>query len=251
MGLLSLGTPLDWTETKNHSWDIRKSGIEQFIRIYNKFKLCRNYPFKWGDEIEFTLIRFDHENKKVQLLLKSDKVIEKLKDSNIAFFHPEYANYMVESTPKEPFSSDLNVFKYLENNIDQRRKTIETLLNENEHVISLTCFPHLGCDEFTYPFYKCDPNKGISKSIFFPDEAIFNGHPRFRTLSRNIRERKNKNVSIYVPIFKDKNTLDPFVEKLPCFENSQFQHLAKKDHVYLGIFLKFNKKRKKYKKNLN
>ncbi|RNA42557.1 Glutamate--cysteine ligase catalytic subunit [Brachionus plicatilis] len=233
MGLLSSGTPLDWTETKKNSWNIRNSGIEQFIRIYKKFKNSCNYPFKWGDEIEFTLVRFDHDQKKVQLLLKAEQLLEKLKDSNIAFFHPEYASYMVESTPIEPFSFDLNTFKYLEDNMDLRRKTIEALLDQNEHVIFLTSFPLLGCDEFTYPSYKPSSNKHISSSIFYPDEIIFNGHPRFRTLSRNIRERKNKNVSIYVPIFKDKNTLSPFVEKLPCPESPECQNLAIEDHVYL------------------
>lgn len=53
--------------------------------------------------------------------------------------------------------------------------------------------------------------KGITRSYFFPDEAIFKGHPRFRTLSGNIRQRKsNKKVSIDVPVYVDEKTPRPF-----------------------------------------
>lgn len=40
----------------------------------------------------------------------------------------------------------------------------------------------LGCPDFTYPETKPDPLNGISGSLFFPDEAIFSGHPRFRSV---------------------------------------------------------------------
>ncbi|CAF1031227.1 unnamed protein product [Brachionus calyciflorus] len=247
MGLLSVGTPLDWNETKKHSNKIRKDGIDQFVRIYKKFKNAKHFPFKWGDEIEYSLIRFDHENKKVQLLLKAEELLEKLKCSNETnnlnvTFHPEYTSYMIESTPKEPFSHDLNVFKNLEENMELRRKTIEDHLEKNEHCILITSFPLLGCNKFTYPSYSPTPDSGITRSLFFPDQAIFDGHPRFRTLSNNIRERRNKNVKIYVPIFKDKNTTSPFIEELSQFEDFKSDNLTREDHVYLGktffIFLR-------------
>lgn len=38
----------------------------------------------------------------------------------------------------------------------------------------------LGCPNFTYPNFKPTPGKGISSSLFFPDQAVFQGHPRFR-----------------------------------------------------------------------
>ncbi|OTF69708.1 hypothetical protein BLA29_011468, partial [Euroglyphus maynei] len=42
--------------------------------------------------------------------------------------------------------------------------------------------------------------------------AIYTGHPRFRTLANNIRERRGRNVDIYLPIFRDQNTPSPFKE---------------------------------------
>ncbi len=51
MGLLTLGHPLDWEETKKYTQFIREHGIEQFIHIYNKLKDRRNDCLKWGDEV--------------------------------------------------------------------------------------------------------------------------------------------------------------------------------------------------------
>ncbi len=51
MGLLTLGHPLSWEETKKHAQSIREHGIEQFIQIYKKVKDRRNDCLKWGDEV--------------------------------------------------------------------------------------------------------------------------------------------------------------------------------------------------------
>ena len=53
------------------------------------------------------------------------------------------------------------------------------------------------------------------RSLFFPDEAINGSHPRFKTLTRNIRERRGEKIMINVPIFPDTNTPTPFMEDLP------------------------------------
>lgn len=39
----------------------------------------------------------------------------------------------------------------------------------------------------------------VAKSLYFVDEAIYPGHPRFKTLSRNIRMRRGSKVSIDIP----------------------------------------------------
>jgi hypothetical protein len=58
--------------------------------------------------------------------------------------------------------------------------------------------PRLGCPGFTYPVYMPSPGGDISKSLFFPDEAI-NEHPRFPILTANIRRRRGSKVAINVP----------------------------------------------------
>ena len=193
MGLLSCGTSLDWSETKKHAELVKRKGIQEFIHIFKKYKLLKNQPFKWGDEIEFSIVKFDHEAKRAQLLLKSDQIIQSLneqmlqEDTNIVF-HPEYSNYMIETCPYIPFDKSLNCFKSLEGNIKFRRELIESQLDSDEHIMSLTCFPRLGCADFSYPHFKPTPCSGVMQSLFLPDETIFSGHPRFSTITRNIIE---------------------------------------------------------------
>ena len=44
MGLLSEGQPLDWEEMKDWQTHVRKYGVEQFIRLYNRLKVRRKFP---------------------------------------------------------------------------------------------------------------------------------------------------------------------------------------------------------------
>jgi len=51
MGLLSLGTPLHWSEAKGYADHVRKHGIEQFLHIYNYQKDRQTQCLLWGDEV--------------------------------------------------------------------------------------------------------------------------------------------------------------------------------------------------------
>jgi glutamate--cysteine ligase catalytic subunit len=227
MGLLTLGTPLDWQTTKENVELVHSKGVEQFIQIYNKYSARTDDSFKWGDEIEFSLVRFDHVNKRCYLLLKAEQILNELNDNKEAKFQPEYASYMVESTPSLPFENTLECFKYLEENMKTRRTLIQNKLEPNEYCMSLTNFPLLGCLNFTWPNYLALPNESVTKSLFWPDSAIFGGHPRFKTLSTNVPLRRGSKPAIYVPIFKDKFTQSPFKElNVP-------NDLRKDDMIYL------------------
>ena len=81
-----------------------------------------------------------------------------------------------------------------------RRKEVQKLLRSGEAIISLTHFPHMGVGDFVHP--SCVPGGPIAKSLFVPDEII-NPHPRFATLTKNIRERRGRKVDINIPIFMD------------------------------------------------
>ncbi|KAK7601335.1 hypothetical protein V9T40_008776 [Parthenolecanium corni] len=98
----------------------------------------------------------------------------------------------------------------------------------------LQCTYALGCPDFTWPLYKPNPKSGASHSLFFPEEAIFLDHPRFATLTRNIRERRGEKVAINLPIFKDKNTPSPFIEDFSILgDDGESARAALPDHVYL------------------
>lgn len=103
------GDVIYWDDIKKNLKAIRARQVEQLIKIYQKHKSIKNDPFKWGDEMELSLLKFDHENKKCYLLLKSEEFfahIDKLKkdEKNKEImkqceFHNEYTSYMIETIP--------------------------------------------------------------------------------------------------------------------------------------------------------
>lgn len=51
MGLLSLGTPLPWSEVKELADHVREHGIYQFLSIWRQHKDRTDDPLLWGDEV--------------------------------------------------------------------------------------------------------------------------------------------------------------------------------------------------------
>ncbi|KAG6452581.1 hypothetical protein O3G_MSEX007719 [Manduca sexta] len=119
---------------------------------------------------------------------------------------------MVEGTPGKPYGGLLAHFNIVEANMQYRRAEASALLKDGEVIMSLTNFPRLGCPNFTNPPFTPTPKDGVTKSLYFPDEGIFPGHPRFKTLTANIRQRRGEKVAINLPIFRDKNTKIPVDE---------------------------------------
>uniref|UniRef100_A0A3P8TN77 Glutamate--cysteine ligase n=1 Tax=Amphiprion percula TaxID=161767 RepID=A0A3P8TN77_AMPPE len=239
MGLLSQGSPLNWEETKKYADHIRKHGIIQFLNIYNKVKDRQKDVLKWGDEVEYMLLQLDDKDEKVRIVLNGGEVLETLQDqgekinpNHPTLWRPEYGSYMIEGTPGQPYGGTMSEFNTVEGNMGKRRREASSVLNQNETLCTITSFPRLGCPGFTKPEYRPTPvEKGVSKSLFFPDEAI-NRHPRFSTLTRNIRHRRGEKVAINVPIFKDKCTPSPFVEEFPE-DDGEAARAALPDHIYM------------------
>ncbi|KAJ3223275.1 hypothetical protein HK099_001316 [Clydaea vesicula] len=229
MGLLSLGTPLPWEEAKKYSSHVRNHGIIQFVNIWNRVKSRRRDHLLWGDEVEYMVVDFDHEKKKVKLALtaydalqKMEKLQKELKENgkpSPSTWHPEYGRYMLEGTPGSPYGSTLKNLLDVEQNMIERRELAKKFLGEDQEIMTITNFPLLGVEDFvsksddinTLPTIGED---GISRSLFIPDCCI-NPHARFATLTKNIRTRRGAKIFINVPIFKDKNTPSPFKEALP------------------------------------
>ncbi|KAM9477478.1 glutamate--cysteine ligase catalytic subunit-like [Clarias gariepinus] len=239
MGLLSQGSPLNWTETRKYADHVRKHGILQFRNIYNKVKDRQKDVLKWGDEVEYMLVQLDKKNEKACLVLNGNKLLETLqeKGENVnpnhpTLWRPEYGSYMIEGTPGQPYGETLSEFNTVEDNMGKRRKEASSVLNKDETLCTITSFPRLGCPGFTKPEYRPAPvEKGVSRSLFFPDQAI-NKHPRFSTITRNVFHRRGERVVINVPIFKDKNTPTPFVETFPEDDGGAVR-AALPDHIYM------------------
>ncbi|XP_011815595.1 PREDICTED: glutamate--cysteine ligase catalytic subunit isoform X2 [Colobus angolensis palliatus] len=200
MGLLSQGSPLSWEETKRHADHVRRHGILQFLHIYHAVKDRHKDVLKWGDEVEYMLVSFDHENKKVRLVLSGEKVLETLQEkgertnpNHPTLWRPEYGSYMIEGTPGQPYGGTMSEFNTVEANMRKRRKEATSILEENQALCTITSFPS--------------------------------------TLTRNIRHRRGEKVVINVPIFKDKNTPSPFIETFP--EDDEASRASKPDHIYM------------------
>jgi glutamate--cysteine ligase catalytic subunit len=77
-GLLKVGTPKTWDESKKDLKYIRKAGVRQFISTYNRVKDLKGDELLWGDEIEYGIFHMDPESKKVRLSLRAKEVSLKL-----------------------------------------------------------------------------------------------------------------------------------------------------------------------------
>ncbi|KAH8292703.1 hypothetical protein KR018_003228 [Drosophila ironensis] len=223
MGLLSEGSPLSWEETKALADHVREHGVNQFINLYHRLKDRQGDILKWGDEVEYIIVKFDDEKRVARVALRAQDLLAELNEKEHAdpkgvksLWRPEYGAYMIEGTPGKPFGGLMAHFNLVEANMRYRREEVTELLASDECVMSITNFPRLGSPNFTFPVVQPRPEDPLSsaRSLYFPDEAIFPGHPRFKTLTRNIRKRRGEKVSIKLKVFKDVNTKLP-VEGAP------------------------------------
>ncbi len=104
MGLLTVGSLLSWKDSKKNAQLLRNKGAVHFIKVHNGWSsTADNSSLKWGDEVEYSLIKFDHETKRCYLLLKNHELYPKLTapeqrgDENLpALWHLETCGYMLE-----------------------------------------------------------------------------------------------------------------------------------------------------------
>ncbi len=230
MGLLSEGAPLSWQETAKLAEHVRCHGLRQFVALYNRLKERRGDVLMWGDEVEYMVLKVDDANKKVRVALRAKELLAELqKPENegrkklASLWRPEYASYMVEGTPGQyypttglqaggrskytdiasaagvPYGGEIDHFNEVEKNMLHRRQEVEKLLQEDEILVSMAIFPRLGCNSFTWPEASPDPQNSFTRSLFWPSEATYQGHPRFKTLTNNIRERRGEKVMLDIP----------------------------------------------------
>ncbi|XP_012264926.1 glutamate--cysteine ligase catalytic subunit [Athalia rosae] len=241
MGLLTEGSPMSWEDTKDLSDHVRKHGIVQFINLYKRLRDRQGDILKWGDEVEYVLVKFNDEEKTAKVSLRAEEILNTLNEKELqdpinvkSLWRPEYGAYMIEGTPGKPYGGLLAHFNVVEANMQYRRQEATMLLQPGEVLMSLTSFPRLGAPDFTDPPTKPTPTSGASHSLFFPDEAIFPGHPRFKTLTRNIRQRRGEKVAINLPVFRDEKVPQPFKEDLASLgDDGTSEQAAKEDHVYM------------------
>ncbi|KAK3501345.1 glutamate-cysteine ligase-domain-containing protein [Neurospora crassa] len=230
MGLLALGTALDWPDAKQQAHLVRAWGIKQLLEIWNKAKGKERDAMLWGDEIEYLVVNYSKDDPKVLLSLRQADILKALADSKtlkvtgdcapgteananaenvtLPVFHPEFGRFMLEATPGKPWGIDFKDLLTVEADMKLRRCIAKDHMLPNEHPITLTTFPRIGSPGvFTEPSYPVSGPK--LRSQFVPDE-IANPHIRFPTLAANIRSRRGRKVQVNVPVFRDENTPWPW-----------------------------------------
>ncbi|KAL7415490.1 glutamate-cysteine ligase catalytic subunit [Mrakia frigida] len=249
MGLLVVGTPLKWEDSKEYIEHVKYEGISQFIALYDRLKGKPEEPLLWGDEIEYIIVAFDDATKNAYLALSQTEILNKLegvvmdmecgKDEVPPTFHPEFGRYMLESTPGAPYDVSIGSLLSVEANMRLRRKIARAHLADNEIPMTFTSWPRLGVTDAPYsdPHF---PTKGDAMRSLFVGDEVINEHVRFPTLASNIRTRRGSKVAINVPIFHDTNTPRPFTDPSIPYDRDLYpgDHEAKdgaalKDHIYM------------------
>lgn len=246
MGLLALGTPLPWEESRHISEHIRTEGVEQLLSVFKAAAQRDNDPLLWGDELEYMAIELDPDSGTAKLDVQHDDVLVTLNTTDLPLceehnvsFHPEYGRFMIEATPARPYSYYAGEF--VEFNMQQRRRLAEFELNQyspNIVPLTLTVFPRMGCPDFLNIDNPWRAKNCASRSLFLPDEVI-NKHARFPNLTSNIRTRRGEKVAINVPMYQDVNT--PAYDDTVMSQNREWfipediesKLAAKPGHIYM------------------
>ena len=107
MGLLEVGHPLSWDDSKPHHKYVKDHGIEQFINLYNRHSEKTGAILRWGDEVEYFVCHLDDDAKLAKLPLRAPEILENLAEFRASLpqtnectkcakgiiWHPEYANW--------------------------------------------------------------------------------------------------------------------------------------------------------------
>ncbi|CAF0847865.1 unnamed protein product [Adineta ricciae] len=235
MGVLSEGTALSWKEIASVSDVYRSYALDQLIRVFEKYKDQKGDSFQWGDELEFAMVRFDHSNKRVQLLLSGHEVLPPLKEMNETVeedthriaWHPEACNYMVEGVPSQPYGYVSSYLNTVEANMALRRNQVQQILSKKsdcEFVLNLAAFPRYGHGQYIHP----PEENGSDQSFYYPEILISPVHPRMKSVLLNINERRSLPAPVAIPIFRDSSTPKPFQDS-PWKDKIDIQD----DHIYL------------------
>jgi len=214
-GLLVQGTPLAWEDSLQWLGYVREHGVLQFINTFFAHKDREDEKLLWGEELEYHILKVDDTKKTVKLSLRGEQVLDTLREREEVFgradnrkeacaWHPEYGSWMVEGTPRLPFGGFVRDLRRVELSLRLRRRRLLAALEDNEILPTVTTFPLMGVGDFTWP--ETSPGDlGVSQSSDCSDRLI-NNHPRFATLTNNIRKRRGSKVHIKVPLYMDEAT---------------------------------------------
>lgn len=99
MGFLKTsGKALIWNESKEHIQTVKNQGLDQVVEwIVEAMHIISESP-KFGYEMEFHYLKFDHENRVARIDLSATTKIQEFGFENKPFhLQNEFGNWMIES----------------------------------------------------------------------------------------------------------------------------------------------------------
>jgi Glutamate-cysteine ligase len=118
---------------------------------------------------------------------------------------PEYGAWMVEATPDRPYTGFTTDLLRVERNMRLRRVRMLTVLQDDEVAPTISSYFMLGAQGNDGSVPPTSVGGPRTESDYIGD-GIINPHPRFGTLTANIRHRRGSKVNIRVPLFRDVHT---------------------------------------------
>ena len=226
MGKTVDGETLSWKELEQMSSYIREHGIAQFINVYNKYKDIKGDAMYWGEEVEYMMVFMDDTNRTVKVALMGKDLVkilakeeEESKEQGKDFamhWALEFASYMIEGTPLNPYTPGLIGLHEVEGHMKIRRKKLQSMTPSGVFPLTMTSFPLLGVgSSFTEPHIQIpEHSQKLTLSNCIPDELVT---PEGRYIAGLCitRDRSGLPISIQVPIYQDLNTKDSIMN-LDC-----------------------------------
>jgi gamma-glutamyl:cysteine ligase YbdK (ATP-grasp superfamily) len=88
---------------------------------WRSFEAVRTDKSTWGDEVEYVVVRLDHEAHEVHVSPRSSQILDALKARHPEeLFDAEAYKYMLESQPRRPYGDSLRDLGRVDSNMRDR-----------------------------------------------------------------------------------------------------------------------------------
>ena len=175
---------MDWPEAKKNADHVRRWGIEQLLAIWKRAKGKERDALRWGDEIEYLVVAFEEEHRKVRLSLRQADILTALAEDEalskqggcvpacqevnssgdaLPVFHPEFGRFMLEATPGKPWGIGFKDLLDVEPNM--RRRLVNVNSTPSSVLLELTCYSKAGHSQRPYGFERVPHNLDDLPSI--------------------------------------------------------------------------------------
>lgn len=116
-------TSIPWDTLKSNTMEVQKDNLYTLVELWSSIADYTEKETRWGDEIEYVLLQLNHEDQSVKVTPRGCDVIRELhkdKSDTAIDIQREAYEYMVETSPLKPYTSDLETLATVEQNMRDR-----------------------------------------------------------------------------------------------------------------------------------